>query len=95
MSARDANIALRWVFLSTFSFWAALLLRDVFTTTWARTTGFYAIGKTQQEVADYKKMFPKYIGLQFLLAFLVLMITAIMAVFWEYEDFNGFGSFNV
>jgi len=88
------SVSIRWVFLTAFSFWAGLLARDTFSQLWERITGLYAISKSPEDVAKYKKIFIKSILLQFLLLILVLAVTCIMAIFWNYENINTFGSFN-
>jgi hypothetical protein len=49
-------IATRWVFLTTLSFWTALLLRDTFERLWNRVTGVDLIGS----VTSYGKLSGKY-----------------------------------
>ena len=92
---KRGSVAIRWVLLTAVSFWAGLLLRDVFGRTWSFMTGLDRAEKNAEEYAKYKKSFPKYIGLQVLLLFIVLTLLVVMATYWDFVDTNGYNSFNV
>ena len=89
-----ANIAIRWVCLTSFGYWSGLLLRDTFNRLWEFVTGLYKVGLTEEEQIAYRRGFSRFIGLQFLLLLLVLFVTAVMAIYWKYDNFNTFFSLN-